>query len=52
MTDEELIQLVQSGKTSSMLSKLISLEGIPQALTELSQRHVRGKIVAKIARTR
>ena len=45
---KELIKLVQDGKISSMLSKLVSLEEIPQALADLSRRHVRGKIVARL----
>ena len=45
---KELMEWVKDGKISSMLSKLITLEEIPQALTDLSQRHVRGKIVAKL----
>ncbi len=45
---KELIKYVRDGKISSMLSKLVSLEEIPQALTNLSQRHVKGKIVARL----
>ncbi len=45
---KELMKLVQDGKIVTMLSKLVSLEEIPQALTDLSRRHVRGKIVARL----
>ena len=44
---KELIELVREEKLSPMLTKVISLEKIPQALISLSQRHVRGKIVAR-----
>lgn len=45
---DEFLHLVAAGKVSSLLEKVISLEGVPQALVELSERHVKGKIVAKI----
>lgn len=45
---KELMQLVQTEKLFSMLSKVISLDEVPQALTELSERHVTGKIVARL----
>lgn len=45
---KELMKLVQDGKIMTMLSKHVSLEEIPQALTDLSRRHVRGKIVARL----
>ena len=44
---KELIELVREEKLSPMLTEVISLEEIPQALIRLSQRHVRGKIVAR-----
>jgi NADPH:quinone reductase-like Zn-dependent oxidoreductase len=44
---KEVIELVREEKLSPMLTKVISLEEIPQALISLSQRHVRGKIVAR-----
>lgn len=44
---KELIELVQDGKITSMLSRVISLEEIPKALNDLSRRHVKGKIVAR-----
>ncbi len=45
---KELMKLVRDGKIITMLSKLVSLEEIPQALTDLSRRHVSGKIVARL----
>jgi NADPH2:quinone reductase len=44
----ELIEMIKKGLLSSMLTETIPLESIPDALTRLSQRHVRGKIVAQI----
>ena len=44
----ELIAWVQEGKISPMLSKTISMEDIPEALTRLAKRHVSGKIVVEI----
>ena len=41
-------KLVSSHKIDPMLQEVISLEEIPEALIRLSQRHVRGKIVARI----
>ncbi|HLO03931.1 MAG TPA: zinc-binding dehydrogenase [Symbiobacteriaceae bacterium] len=38
--------LVASGRIDPMLHKVIRLEEIPEALVQLSGRHVRGKIVA------
>ncbi|WNB92822.1 zinc-binding dehydrogenase [Bacillus sp. NEB1478] len=46
--NEELAQLVINGKISSMISEKITLEEIPVWLKKLSERHVRGKIVAII----
>ncbi len=45
----ELGAIVSEKNLDPMLSELISLEEIPEALVRLSQRHVRGKIVAEIA---
>ena len=45
---KELMGFVRGGKITSMLSKLVSLEDIPHALTDLSRRHVRGKSVARL----
>lgn len=44
----EMIGMIKKGILSSMLTETIPLESIPDALTRLSQRHVRGKIVAQI----
>ncbi|UPM52516.1 zinc-binding dehydrogenase [Gottfriedia acidiceleris] len=44
----ELLALLAQKEISPMISKVISLEEIPSALLELSKRHVKGKIVAKI----
>ncbi|KUP09462.1 zinc-binding alcohol dehydrogenase [Bacillus coahuilensis p1.1.43] len=45
---DELLSLVEEGRVSSLLERTISLEEVPEALVELSERHVKGKIVAKI----
>ncbi len=45
---EEFMQLMLDGKIDPMVSEIIGLEDIPSALTRLSERHVRGKIVAKL----
>lgn len=45
---EEMLNLVKEGKISSMLNEIISLNEVPNALFRLSERHVKGKIVAKI----
>jgi NADPH:quinone reductase len=45
---DEMLKLVQEGKISSMLKEVISLEEVPDALSRLSKRHVKGKIVAKL----
>lgn len=40
--------LLQQNKVSAMVQEIIELEQVPDALIRLSQRHVRGKIVAKL----
>ncbi|CAH0245128.1 zinc-binding dehydrogenase [Peribacillus simplex] len=45
---EEVLKLVNERKISPMLEEIISLEEVPDALSRLSERYVRGKIVAKI----
>ena len=45
---EEMIALVAEKQIDPMVGEVISLEQIPQALTRLAARHVRGKIVAQI----
>lgn len=45
---DHMMALVAKGSISSMLKEVISLEEVPASLTRLSERHVKGKIVAKI----
>lgn len=45
---DEMLALLEDGKISSMLGEVITLEEVPSALTRLSERHVKGKIVVKI----
>lgn len=45
---DELLLMAADKKVSPLLERVISLEEVPQTLDELSQRHVKGKIVAKI----
>lgn len=45
---DEMLGLLAEGKISSLLQEVIRLEEIPEALTRLSERHMRGKIVAKL----
>ncbi|WP_059043142.1 zinc-binding dehydrogenase [Paenibacillus rubinfantis] len=44
----EFMALLQQNKVSAMVQEIIELEQVPDALIRLSQRHVRGKIVAKL----
>ncbi len=44
----EMGELVSGKKVNPMLTEVISLEEIPEALNRLKGRHVRGKIVAEI----
>ncbi|WP_342527253.1 zinc-binding dehydrogenase [Chryseomicrobium sp. FSL W7-1435] len=44
---DDVLRMLAAGKIKSLLERTISLEEIPQALEELSERHVKGKIVAK-----
>lgn len=46
----EMAELVVKKKISSMLAETVILEEVPAALKRLSQRHVRGKIVATVSR--
>lgn len=46
--NEELANLVVESKLSTMISEKITLEEVPAALIKLSERHVKGKIVAVI----
>ncbi|RLQ96661.1 zinc-binding dehydrogenase [Falsibacillus albus] len=45
---DEMLSLMAEGKLDSMLKEVISLEEAPEALVRLSERHVKGKIVAKL----
>ena len=45
---DEMLSLLAQGHISSMLAETITLDEVPDALTRLSQRHIKGKIVAKI----
>ena len=45
---KELIDLVLEEKLSAMLTNVIALEAVPEALQRLSQRHVKGKLVARL----
>ncbi len=45
---DELLTLVEQGEVDPMLSNIIALEDVPTTLQRLSERHVRGKIVAKL----
>ena len=45
---EEFMKLMVAGKIASTISKQIALEDVPAELARLSQRHVRGKIVASL----
>jgi NADPH2:quinone reductase len=44
----ELVALVATGRISSLVGEVIPLDAVPDALRRLSERHVRGKIVARI----
>ena len=44
----ELIAWVRDGKLSPMVTDVIPWADTPKALTRLSERHVRGKIVASL----
>lgn len=45
---DAMLALLAEGKLSSMLKEVISLMEVPEALTRLADRHVKGKIVARI----
>ena len=44
----EMIALIERGAIRSTVSRIISLEEIPQSLATLAEGHVRGKIIAQI----
>ncbi|MCG8617901.1 MAG: zinc-binding dehydrogenase [Desulfobacterales bacterium] len=43
---EELITMVREGKLATLLTETVDLASVPEALTRISRRHVKGKIVA------
>ena len=45
---DELLALVEEKKVAPMIERIISLKEVPSALEELSKRHVKGKIIAKV----
>tara|TARA_Y100001934_G_scaffold96837_3_gene119533 strand:+ start:1902 stop:2786 length:885 start_codon:yes stop_codon:yes gene_type:complete len=46
---EEMISLIANKKIDPMITQTISLEEIPDGLTQLETRHVKGKIIAEVA---
>ncbi|MFD2672129.1 zinc-binding dehydrogenase [Marinicrinis sediminis] len=46
---DEMLAMMEAGKLSAMLQEVVDLNEVPQALTRLSERHVKGKIVARVA---
>lgn len=45
---DELLALVAEKNVAPMIEHIISLKEVPSALEELSKRHVKGKIIAKV----
>jgi NADPH2:quinone reductase len=45
---QELGSLIAAGNVKPIISEVISLGEVPQGLTKIAERHVRGKIVAQI----
>ena len=45
---DEMINLILGGYVDPLIQQIVSLEDVPQALVEISERHVTGKIVAKV----
>lgn len=45
---DHMLSLLSEGNMDAMLKEVISLEEVPDALNRLSERHVKGKIVAKL----
>lgn len=45
---EEFLQLMVDGKIDAMVKEIIQLVDVPAALMRISERHVQGKIVAKL----
>jgi NADPH:quinone reductase-like Zn-dependent oxidoreductase len=46
---DEMMVLLANRQIKAMVQQVITLEQIPARLTELAERHVRGKIVAKLS---
>ncbi|WP_243385551.1 zinc-binding dehydrogenase [Bacillus kexueae] len=46
---DELLKLVNEKKLNPLVHEIISLHEVPKALQKLSERHVRGKIVADLS---
>jgi NADPH:quinone reductase len=47
---EHLLELVDEGRLDPMVSRVLSLDEVPAALTELSERRLHGKLVASLER--
>jgi NADPH:quinone reductase len=45
---DQMLALLEEGKIDAMLKEVVKLEEVPEALSRLSERHVKGKIVAKV----
>jgi NADPH:quinone reductase len=45
---DQMLSLVEEGNLDTMLTEVVRLEEVPEALIRLSERHVKGKIVAKL----
>eukprot|EP00898_Chlorokybus_atmophyticus_P001519 jgi/Chlat1/2368/Chrsp17S02636 len=45
---QEMTSLLAKGQLKPLVGEIISLENIPEALGRIEQRHVKGKIVAKL----
>ncbi|MGE6754368.1 zinc-binding dehydrogenase [Rossellomorea sp. NPDC071047] len=45
---DQMLYLVEEGNLDTMLTEVVRLEEVPEALIRLSERHVKGKIVAKL----
>lgn len=45
---DQMLSLVEEGNLDTMLTEVVRLEDVPDALIRLSERHVKGKIVAKL----
>lgn len=43
-----MLGLVQQGRLSPMIERVIALDDAPTALAEVGERHVRGKFVVEI----